>query len=288
MLWLVVAVALGTCPDPSVDGGHEGPRDCPWAAIARAAETGDAARVLAEAAPKIWRDAARDRAASALHAAWGTSRNFDEHVKASIVAPPILEALGQRLGVNGRGEVLHAGLQHTYGYLFSTLWTSFGYKRARWVDGELERGLGLPDGLLGPAPKAGTLYANVTCTLAKIAFDDGGWQRLAPACARSTATEIMALRTHQRAHDHWLERAADVILRTDLYPLSPSRYLLVYAAVIDHEWKLLTSFPVDEAMAQSLRAQPTGDGLPISARYNAVVPGLVGPVTGSRTRFSTR
>lgn len=282
-MFALFAVTLALCPDPA---RHEQAADCPWAAVARTAETGDAPRVLAETAPTIWRDAARDRAARALHEAWGTSRNFDEHAKAVIVAPSIAAALGDRLGVKIEGDVLHAGLQHTYGYLFSTLWTSFGYKRARWVDGALERGLALPVGTLGPKPRAGTLYANVTCALARLAFDDASWQALASTCARSAASEVLSL--HARPHDTIVEHAGDVTLRTELVPLDAGHSLLVYTQEREGRRVLLTSFPVDEVMAASVRALPTGEGVPVAARYNAVVPGLAQPVTGSRARVTTK
>lgn len=220
----------------------------------------------------------------ALVGAWADSRNFDEHAKAPIVAPAIVTALSKAMGVLASGDVVHAGLMHTYGYLFSTLWTPFGYKRARWVDGELERGLHLPDGILGPTPRSGTLFANVTCVLAGLAFDGPPGKELARDCALFAAPEIkLAL---VAPHETWREHVRDVTLKTDLFALSPGHYLLVYSMERDGRQGLLTSFPVDEQMARSLRAQPTGDAVPIVARYNAAVRGLDMPTTGSRRYLS--
>src|SRR5205823_4357190 len=108
---------------------------------------------------------------------WGTSINYDELAKAIIVHPAILRALDKSFVSHAPMEVqnidaqapesvatarllgvapthdpaghplAHAGMEHTYGYLFSVLKTSFGYKRARWVSGESERGFGLKTGL---------------------------------------------------------------------------------------------------------------------------------------------
>ena len=264
-----VAAALLACPDPAL---HETTADCPWAGIARAARADR--RAIASRAPALWRSVARDRRTTALHAAWGQSRNLDEHEHAAIVDPGILDVLGKRLGVAGAGEIVHAGLQHTYGYLFSTLWTAYGYKRARWVDGELERGLGLAPGLLGPAPSSGTLYANVTCVLARLVFSRESWDLVAASC---TAAPLAA-----RAHDGLREEVGPVALRTDWFALSPTRFLLVYSASVSGRERLLTSFPVDRLVIDALVAQPLGESVAITARYNAVVPELEAGAHGGR------
>ena len=281
MLGSLTGVALGVtlsiCPDPSL---HETLADCPWAAISRAARAD--ARVIASAAPALWAGMARDAKASALHTAWGQSRNVDEHEHAPIVDAGVLSALGAQLGVPGSGEVVHAGLQHTYGYLFSTLWTAFGYKRARWVDGELERGLGLAPGLLGPSPPTGTLYANVTCVLARLVFSRESWDLVAHACANVPLSP--------RDHEGLREESGAVSLRTDWFALVGTRYLLVYSASVDGRERLLTSFPVDKAVIDALRAQaldaratkPAREHVPLVARYNAVVPELAAGAHGAR------
>ena len=270
---VVLAVQHSSCPDTSV---HETQADCPWAAIARVAKSDPTA--IASAAPALWASVARDAEAKALHAEWGRSRNVDEHEHAPIVDAGILSALGARLGVAGDGEVVHAGLQHTYGYLFSTLWTAFGYKRARWVDGELERGLGLAPGLLGPSPPSGTLYANVTCVLARLALSPGSWDLVAHACAGAAPQVRLA----PRAHRGLREDVGAVSLRTDWFALSPKRWLLVYSASVDGRERLLTSFPVDQSVVDALGAQPLGEHVAIVARYNAVVPELAAAAHGTR------
>ncbi|MEO6953992.1 MAG: hypothetical protein ABI321_19475 [Polyangia bacterium] len=264
-----LGVTLSLCPDPSL---HETSGDCPWAAIARAARSDP--RVIASAAPALWATVARDRTAAALHAAWGQSRNLDEHEHAPIVDAGILSLLGKQLGVPGDGEVVHAGLEHTYGYLLSTLWTAYGYKRARWVDGELERGLGLEAGFLGPAPSTGTLYSNVTCVLARLVFSRASWDLVSHTCAHVPVAA--------RTHDGLREEVGTVALRTDWFALSATRWLLVYSASVNGRERLLTSFPVDKPVIDGLIAQPLGERVDIVARYNAVVPELSASAHGKR------
>jgi hypothetical protein len=102
---------------------------------------------------------------------WGTSLNTDEHAHTEIVNPEIILMLSQEVGVPlPDGERVFAGIEHTYGYLFSTLNTNFGHKRLRWIQGELEDGLVLPKGTLGPFPQEGTLFGNATYFFGRIAF----------------------------------------------------------------------------------------------------------------------
>jgi hypothetical protein len=206
--------------------------------------------------------------------------NFDEHAHAQIVAMPVLAALGKRLGVRGEGAHVHAGLQHTYGYLLSTLATPFGYKRARWVDGEIERGLGLPAGLLGPTPVKGTLYANVTCLLTRMVFPRIEWRRA--GCADAAAPEIVAF--EPRGVIRLEETAGPVTLRSDWVQLDRhgSRYLFIYSVDTGDGAQLLTCFTVDNAFLDPLRFKNLGRDRPIAARYNAYVPALPPHARGRR------
>ena len=80
-----------------------------------------------------------------MESLWAASSNHDELAGGRIVHPRILRALERRLGVGShpRGRVGHAGVLHTYGYLFSNLRTPFGLKRRRWVHPGLERSMDL-------------------------------------------------------------------------------------------------------------------------------------------------
>ena len=123
-----------------------------------AADPESLSRTFGRRVPRIARQLEVDAGRSRCLAAWGTSANFDENARDTIVEPAILDEIGRRSGVAIRdGEVCHAGLLHTYGYLFSTLETPYGFKRERWLQSTIERGLQFETGTLRAIPAAGTL-----------------------------------------------------------------------------------------------------------------------------------
>src|SRR6185437_3416867 len=120
----------------------------------------------------------------------------------------------------------HAGMEHTYGYLFSTLKTAFGYKRARWVHGDTERGFGLQVGALGPdTPKVsgGSLFSNATYFFGRIAFRDNpellaalkrGSKAVAKQILQFDYTSLKTIRLEETI------ASKNVSLRTDLVPFA--------------------------------------------------------------------
>src|SRR5262245_58785993 len=96
--------------------------------------------VLKKRCPHVYRQIVRDSKYPGLPALWGRCVNVDENAGKTIVHPAILEAIGIVAGVPMHGPVFHAGLQHTYGYLFSTLQTPYGLKRERWLSTHMEEG----------------------------------------------------------------------------------------------------------------------------------------------------
>lgn len=232
---------------------------------------------------------------------WGTSLNFDEHAHAEIVNSKIISMLSQEVGVPlPEDDRVFAGIEHTYGYLFSTLDTDFGHKRLRWIQGELEEGFDLPKGTLGPFPKEGTLFGNATYFFGRIAFrnDAAVLNRL------STLKEGLSGDLVEYSYDHLapiriveevkLERSRQVRLRTDLVPFlkkstsGNSSYLLIYS--IDDSRnpapQLITGFPVDNGMVKFLTApQSMGENISITTHYNGFVQGLSGKTVKGVRRF---
>lgn len=199
-------------------------------------------------------------------------------------------------------QLVHAGLEHTYGYLFSVLRTSFGYKRARWVEGEIARGFGLAEGLLSPRPSEGTLFANVTYFAGRIAFRDEP-SKIA-LLKRSAAGLPKALRDFPfgRLKPVRLDESVSakdgtgdvrtVSLRTDLVPFlasaapGKSSHLLIYSIKDPSRGgsALITAFPVAASFVEMvLKPEDLGDGRPVKSRYNAYVEGVSGKtLTGAR------
>ena len=287
--------ASAACPDAAAG---ETEKDCPWAGTgralqARAASGGDVSGLLSELAPGIDAQLKRDSQRKACLATWGDTINFDEFAKGVIVDPAILAALASRLGVpyaDGPERRSHAAMEHAYGYLFSTLKTPFGFKRQRWVSGELERGLGLPDGVLSPAPSSGTLLGNLTYVAAHLALRDEPSELR--AIEAETADVPAAIRSYDYAALPGLrleETVGDVTIRTDLVALphpGKDAYLLVYS-VRDPSSKpaarLYTAFPVGADFPRSLGNPALLGDKPVVSRYNAFIPGVTG-----QTRLGVR
>ncbi len=300
-LLLLPAFGLGfECPQKD---SQEKAEDCPWAGAARllseaAGRNENPAPVFSARAPGILRQLDADRANPAVLKLWGESINYDELAKGEIVQPGILGFIAARLGAaRPRGEIIHAGLEHTYGYLFSLLPTKFGFKRARWVRPDIEDGLGLPRGSAGPSPSEGTLLANITCLAGGIALKDdpaalallekasagcGGAARafVSRGTARTRLTETAALPGGRR-----------VDLRTDFVPFNKkaggNTHLLVYSVYDSAAGQayLITAFPVNaDFVRNALDPAGLGGNKPVQTRYNAFVEGLTdaGKVTGAR------
>jgi hypothetical protein len=274
-LALAAAMAASAAPNCPMDG--ETPQDCPWADIGRAAAAAPdapaALEILKSSAPAVAKEFAKDSKDLALLSLWGKSVNFDEHAKATIVAPQILQAIGVTNG--------HAGLTHTYGYLFSTLKTPYGFKRARWVSGEIEKGLGLPDGSFSPVPSTGTLLTNLTAFAGRVAFRTDA--RELKAAKKFGKFDVAPFKVRRLT-----ETAGGVSIRTDLVAYkNGDGFLLIYSYRDEKSGRayLITAFPVAAGFAGSVfDPKNLGDHASITARYNADIDGVTGVsgLSGSR------
>lgn len=283
ILFLAAALALPACPDLA---SGETPQDCPFAGaargLARAEGEGRAlGPLLEELLPDVSRQLKADRAQDGLKSLWGESINFDELAKSTIVPAGILAALESAFGApptEAPGRRAHAGMEHTYGYLLSTLKTPYGFKRARWVSGALERGLGLPDGTLGPSPREGTLFANATMVAGRIALrDDEAGLGVLEASGEAAAPAVRGYDYGALEVARLEERAAGVTLRTDIvkfpHPAGKDTHLLVYSVSesVGGRPRLITMFPIAEPFAKRL-ADPAGAApCVVKTRYNAFV-----------------
>ncbi|MEA3306516.1 MAG: hypothetical protein U9Q34_01880, partial [Elusimicrobiota bacterium] len=148
--------------------------DCPWAGAGRLllkkAESKESPEgIFSKYMPELLKQINADKANVAAFKLWGESINFDAMMHATIVHPNILSFLAEKLDISPpKGRIVHAGMEHTYGYILSVIETKFGFKRARWVKPDIEKGLKLEKGILGPNPDEGTLFSNVTCFAANI------------------------------------------------------------------------------------------------------------------------
>lgn len=247
--------------------------------------------LLRRLCPEIFHQIVRDGKTPGLLSLWGQSVNVDENVRRLIVPPAILHAIGHLAGIPMKGRIVHAGLQHTYGYLFSLLDTPYGLKRDRWLATDMERALGLGPSLLSPQPRRGTLLANLTFFLGQIVFqgNEKCLQALAslvdavgPSIARYPFGELRVTRI--------LEEVAlgtkRIRIRTDLlaYPHPPPeaggpKTLLIYSTQkgIQGPIQLVTAFPVRPEFEKELKASAqSSDQVDVRLQFNAYVRGMLG------------
>ncbi len=286
----------------------EGPNDKPWADAVRAWEK-DPSQTLEQVLPHLASQLKADASVPELKKLWGNSIGFDEGAKAQIIHDYILDDLEKTFGthkeprpVDSAGHrVAYAGLQHSYGYLLSNLDTAFGFKRARWVEGDIENGFGLEARLLND--DHGTLMSNVTLVAGRIGFSkspqrlkelDAVAQHAAPTLRIFPAKPLQG----KRLEESFTVGARQVVLLTDFVPFtSPQKNtkngaLLVYS-VSDSQVdgglpRLITAFPIELSFMQgALDPAKLGKDQPIVTRYNAFVPGVSGTsFKGSRTAQS--
>lgn len=244
---------------------------------------------LTQVAPDVANQIKRDSKANGLFELWGESLNFDEFAKAPIVSQAVLDEIAQLaatpvvLGKTSDGkQIVHAGLEHTYGYLFSTLSTPYGFKRERWTAGKIEQGLGLQSNALHPDRNRtgqSTLLTNVTYVLGSIAFRNDPNElsktksfvsRVHPSLRGFSDRGYKIRRLEER-----IERSgsAPLIIRTDFVEFRPKTNgaLLVYS-VRDEKKKratLVTGFPVNaEFVAGAFDRKMLGPKQLIQTRYN--------------------
>lgn len=309
---LGLAASVGGAHCPNIDNG-ESPQDCPWAAfgrrLTREADRGrDIGPLFNKLAPGLVKQLRADAQRPDWHELWTASVNRDENTGATLVDPRILRVLGGLMGIAiddlERTGAVHAGLQHTYGFLFS-LAPAPEYRRARWVRGTIEAGFGLPKGVLGPLPPSGTLFSNATYFFGRLALADS---ETAMAVLRQPASIPQALRDFAFAEvkiKRLEERVRvpqvsgrEIVLRTDVIAFTQSTpvadHLLIYSWFdpSDGRTRLVTGLPVANAVVESLLSTDNlGDDIMVNSRYDGYIEGLTGavePFSGSRHVISIR
>ncbi len=259
--------------------------------------------ILKKLCPYIHRQIVEDGKFPGILSLWGRSVNVDENVGQVIVHPAILRAIGDLAGVPMRGRIVHAGLQHSYGYLFSLIDTPYGAKRDRWVSTDLERGFGIDLSLLGDRPRKGTLLGNLTWFLGQIVHRGGsvafrGFERrppvVAPALLDYDYARLAVCRVAELAVLPGRTRR-QVSLFTDLVPFphlpaDPSRpsTLLVYSVRYGSQApiRLVTAFTVTTQVVQEIKASVRPrEKVPVRLKYNAYVPGFRGRTVWGRRFF---
>lgn len=210
---------------------------------------------------------------------WGYSRNIDENSGTTITDPRILPAIGRlaKTSIRRTAGVYHAGLLHTYGYLFSLIDTPYGKKRDRWFDHKIERGLGLPNQTIDAFPKAGTLLHNLSYVLYKIIHRndpdllricESFIEHVAPSLHHHDLSALSVLRISE-----WRNSLSSYIC-TDVVTSKHESPVLIYSmTTIQGSMRLLTCFPITSQYVEELtNPEFLGENQPIRLRYNAWLP----------------
>lgn len=218
---------------------------------------------------------------------WGLSQNFDSGAKQIILNEKIIGDLQARFNIKNDNQVVHAGIMHTYGYLFSTLNTPYGFKRWRWTIPTFTEGMGLKDKSISPHPKAGTLLSNLTYFAGKIAFK-----------SKSRIDELEQLKNVSNEIKNFSYQNLEVVtleeqvtnskqfnfmFKTNFVKIlhkvtknhqDENDYLLIYS-IVEPETKnekLITVFPIKkDAYLKATDELLLGTDRPIFVRYNAFI-----------------
>ena len=105
-------------------------------------DSSEAAIAAIESLPWLTESIDHDRE-QARFDAWGLSTVIDENVGASVISRSLFAELHRRAGIDAEWPIGNAGLLHCYGYLLSLVETPYGFKRERWIGGELAVACGL-------------------------------------------------------------------------------------------------------------------------------------------------
>lgn len=218
---------------------------------------------------------------------WGQSQNFDAGAKQIILSEKIIGDLQANFNIKNDNQIVHAGVMHTYGYLFSTLNTPYGFKRWRWTIPTFTEGMGLVEKSISPHPKAGTLLSNLTYFAGKIAFKSKSRKEELEQL-KNVSPEIKNF-SYQNLQITTLEeqitnsKKFNFLLRTNFVKIinkvtknhhEDNDYLLIYSIVEpDNKLeKLITVFPIKkDAFIKATDELLLGTDRPIVVRYNAYI-----------------
>lgn len=231
--------------------------------------------VLADNDPALLEQIFTDSKDPLLPQFWGMSLNFDSNANKTIVDEKILKDLQAIFSIQNDNQKVHAGVIHTYGYLFSIIDTPYGYKRKRWIDPTLNTGFSLSSQALSPFAIEGGMFSNVTYFAGRIAFKSE--DRLTQLAAlKNVANEVFIFDYSKLKKFRLEEDIGQYVLVTTFVEIpkktDQNEFLLIYSTVnkSNHEEKLITAFPVNKETYQKTTApSELGENKKITLRYNA-------------------
>lgn len=222
---------------------------------------------------------------------WGKSYNIDASSSKVIVNERLLKELHQKFNILSTDTQAHAGIIHTYGYLFSHLDTPYGFKRKRWIDQSLNSAFSFENLSLSPDAIEGGLLSNLTYFIGMITLKNKTNLQL----LKNVSQEVQRFNYDGLKKYRLEEKTKDVIIKTTFvsFPKNmatgDNSFLLIYTIfdlTLDKEY-LITAFPINQKTF--LNAQDKkylGKNKSISLRYNAALDQFVQGTLGTRTFFN--
>ena len=276
---IFLAISLISCS--TVKTKYHPASDEYWSSLVNEATTGKKSIIatLEKENPSLYKQILNDSKDPIILKFWGQSLNFDSGAKKQIIDDQLMTDLQAQFGIKNDNKIVHAGITHTYGYLFSILDTPYGYKRKRWVDPTLNYAFEFKGNALSPETQAGGLLSNITYFAGKIAFNK----------LQNVSSEVLNFNYRKIAPTILEEQIIDkgaiaAILRTTLVGLPLKRvgeqndYLLIYSLLNPKNNKevLITAFPIKIDAYKIITAlESTGVNKPIIIRYNAYLEGFM-------------
>ena len=256
--------------------------------------------ILKTERPKLFTQIMNDSKDLELVSLWGQSLNFDSGAHEKILDNNLIRDLQAQFNIHNDNHVVHAGVTHTYGYLFSILKTPYGFKRKRWIDPTLNYAFDLKDQSLSPETKDGGMLSNITYFTGKIAFKSIDDQKKL-SLLKNVSAEILNFNYKSFSpvvlEEQIVQNQKMIhILRTTLVklpkkrPLEENDFLLIYTILTPdtHREVLITAFPIKNDAYNSITStKQLGTNQPIVLRYNAYLEGIdAAKLTGNRILFS--
>ena len=251
--------------------------------------------------PKFFSQIQSDTRDPLLLGFWGTSLNSDGGINLNgslnkqIVDADVSQDFHKMFGLKNDNLKVHAGITHTYGYLFSRLITPYGFKRKRWITPTLNYAFDLPELSLSASTRSGSLLSNLTYFAGKLSFRNKE-QLDQLENLQNVSTEIKAIDYKLIKKNRVVEKitkpsALDIV--TTLVPLvrkmagEENDYLLIYTLEDPktRHGELITAFPIKlEAYFKIMSPEGMGEDKEITLRYNAYKDGFApARLKGSRS-----
>ncbi len=242
---------------------------------------------LEENNPALFNQILKDAKDPYLAMFWGQSLNFDSGAKKKIVEDKIIADLQALFNIKNDNKIVHAGIMHTYGYLFSTIDTPYGYKRKRWIAPTLNMAFGMEGNSFSPETIEGGLLSNVTYFSGMLAFKN----KTELSLLKNVSNEVFTYNYSQLSVDRVEEELKDYTLVTTLvrFPVKimveENDYLLIYSTIhrASNKELLVTAFPINaESYEKIIAKSGMGPNQKITLRYNAYLEGIGNNLTGTR------